>query len=101
MVRTQTTEAADGGSRVLCVERRTQETPIKRLPSSNGPPQDRRDGTVRPTDGPVLRQDGVCVVADERTAQYIWDRQVVNDEEGHRDDPCTCLEPQRDGTASA
>jgi len=37
MVRTQTIEAADGGSRVLQVERSTQETPIERSPSSSGP----------------------------------------------------------------
>jgi len=43
----------------------------------------------------------VGVVVDERTAQDNWDRQVVDEEEGHRDDPGARLEPQRDGTASA
>ena len=64
-------------------------------------PQNRRDAPVRPTDGPYLRQDGVGVVFDDRTAQDNWDRQVVDDEEGHRDDLGARLEPQRDGTASA
>jgi len=50
-------------------------------------PHDCRDGTVRPTDGPVLAQDGVRVAFDERAAQDTWDRQVVDDEEGQRDDP--------------
>jgi len=64
-------------------------------------PQDRRDGPVRLTDGPGLRQDGVGVVVDERSAQDNWDRQVVDDDEGHRDDPDARLESRRDGTASA
>ena len=37
MARTQTTEAAEGSSRVLQVERSTHETPIERSPSSRGP----------------------------------------------------------------
>ena len=41
------------------------------------------------------------VAVDECAAQDNWDRQVVDDEEGHRDDPGSRLEPQRDGIASA
>jgi len=36
-----------------------------------------------------------------RAAQDDWDQQVVDDEEGNRDDLCARLEPQRDGTSSA
>jgi len=57
------------------------------------PPQDLRDGPVRPTDGPILRQDGAGVVVDERAAQDDRDRQVVDDKEGNRDDPSARLEP--------
>jgi len=64
-------------------------------------PQDCRNGTDRPTDGQILGQDGVRAAVDERAAQDTWDRQVVDDEEGHRDDPGARLEPQLDVAASA
>jgi len=101
---------AVGDGDTLC-RRRREPCPVRRAENAGDahravaivqwPLQDRRDGPVRPTDGPVLRQDGVGVVVDERTARDTWDRQVFDDEKGYRDDPGARLEPQRDATASA
>ena len=86
-VRAHASVASEGGTRELWDFRGAQITLLEMSPSSRGPPQ---DCCYRPggrTDGPVLRQDGVCIVVDEGETQHDGERQLKECKEERVHDP--------------